>query len=135
MRYVAQQHPLGCFIAATAMVLDMTYEEVAACVPLQDNGIPSDPPIEEVINLAETRGVAADDPEMPLTCQHGRRYILALRTGTKQFHAIAVDETGAAFDPSNQGSRRLWAEYEPAAMLEFRSRLGDRSHCSGVIPK
>jgi hypothetical protein len=133
MQYVAQEHPLGCFIACTAMVLEMSYRDVAAVVPLQEwdelleSGRSTLGPkaVEQMLCLAQHQGVEVNDAKRPLQCVSGCRYILAVSKGDPQvLHAIAVDESGAAYDPNEASLNKNWLDYKgsTAAALEFRLR-------------
>jgi hypothetical protein len=126
MQYVAQEHDLGCFIAATAMVLDLTYEEASQTVPLQDpanvvsSGVLT---LAQVMQLARAHGRIVVDQNPPLTVRAGFRYIAMIATPIPNvYHNLAIDETGIAFDPdpSNEDVRKPWSEYGVLGLLEFR---------------
>jgi len=137
MKYVAQEHPLGCFLAATAMVLDMTYEQVSEKVPLQDPkalqktgiNILGLVALEEVEKLARSCNRAFAYPVPPFVCKAGFRYIGVLPIRKQETHAVAIDESGVVFDPdSNALSGKNWAELVfSGGMLEFQP-----SHSSGI---
>lgn len=131
MRYIAQTDELGCFIAAAAMVLDLTYEQVAQTVPLQDLAILGQTSpnflgihaLAQVEALALAQGRMIVDQNPPFTVEPGLRYIAVVPTAIfNANHALAVDEMGVAFDPDerNEHVRKLWFEYNILALLEFR---------------
>jgi len=128
MEYVAQEDEFGCLIAAAAMVLDLTYTQVAKTVPLQDPEIFRQTgknllgviALDRIEALALTRGKEMIDlGPPPFVTQDGLRYIAMVPAAN---HALAVDETGIAFDPApvNEGVRKMWSEYDVLALLEFR---------------
>jgi|HubBroStandDraft_1064217.scaffolds.fasta_scaffold16216_3 hypothetical protein len=127
MRYVAQQHPLGCFIACIAMLFDMDYAQVADLVPLQDDleqlqrtgvNVVGVQAFDIFAALAESRDLEIADVQKPFACKAESRYLLALSTSDRHInHCVAVDETGTAFDPEDSTSRKHWSEYEPIGML------------------
>src|SRR5438132_246061 len=115
MKYVAQQHPLGCFIACIAMVLDMDYAEVSDLVPLQDdleqlqrtgiNALGAEA-FDIFAALAESKHLEIADVQKPFECRAGCRYLMALLTSDRHInHCVAVDEAGVAFDPDDSTSR------------------------------
>lgn len=127
MNYVAQEDQLGCFIAATAMVFDLTYAEAALLVPLQlpyEGGGPNIAGLvglEAVRMLAEGHGFEMIDQERPFAVRSGLRYIASVPTAVSNYgHALAIDEAGIALDPANEETRKPWSEYEITALLEFR---------------
>jgi len=102
MNLIPQQHPLGCFIASTAMVLDMTYEDVAQTIPLQDQGGEEwwQPVLASLQALAAPRGKVVVDLEPPFIVQPGMRYLAQVPTNIPGFyHILAIDESGIAFNP------------------------------------
>ena len=132
MKYIAQQHPLGCLIASVAMVLDMTYEQVAETIPLQDMeelektgvnrlGLIAYDRIEE---LARSRNIQIVDSESgQFVCELGSRYVAALPgSGPRILHVIAIDEKGLVFDPNpaNEHARGYWSSFDFLGMMEFR---------------
>ena len=134
MEYVAQKHPLGCMIAAAAMVLDLTYEQVSDKVPLQSiedlrqtgiNGL-GIVAWNNLKTLARARGkVIFDFPDKPFILRPGLRYLGMLPTANYLLtHVVAIDETGVVFDPdpAKEQSRENWETYDFMAMLEFRSQ-------------
>ena len=131
MQYVAQQHELGCFIAAAAMVLDLTYEQVALTVPLQEASIIEQTGInflgllalDRIEALALAQGMQVVDLNPPFAVQVGLRYLAMIPSANPDInHALAVDETGIAFnpDPRYEHVRKLWSEYIVLGLLEFR---------------
>jgi hypothetical protein len=130
MRYVAQQDMRGCLVAAVAMVLDMTYEDVGLVVPLQDSSRLYElgyveawwqNALEQIRALASARGKIV--VSLPPTVRPGLRYLAQVRAALpNSYHALAVDETGIAFDPDpcNEDVRKPLSEYDVLALLEFR---------------
>jgi hypothetical protein len=135
MEHVRQLHPLGCFIAAAAMVLDMTYDEVAAVMPLQDMDVLRNTGQNKLgiygwrnlHILAKERGKAiVDFTSKPFVRKPGLRYLGMLATPDPLLtHIVAIDEDGIVFDPdpNNEKSRKSWLEYDFMAMAEFRSTV------------
>jgi hypothetical protein len=134
MRYVAQEDDLGCIIAASAMVFDLTYKEAARFIPLQraddfqdGENMLADSIREGLEKLAltyEKEMVDLDEP--PFRLKEGFRYIAIVPTGAPHLnHTVAVDETGIVFNPDSDSrdDRRHWSEH--------------REHhvCSGISPK
>jgi hypothetical protein len=131
VKHVAQKDPLGCMIAATAMALDLTYEQVAEVVPLQDLdelqrtgcnalGLIA---LSRVKKLAKKHGKKAVDIAKPFSIKPGIRYLgMVLGPTPLLTHAVTVDEFGTVFDPdaSESAPRKSCSEYEFLAMLEFR---------------
>jgi len=125
VRYVRQEDPMGCMIAAAAMVLDMTYQEAAEKVPLQDasdlvsTGVIA---IEKVRELGQSMGWAVIDLEKPYILQNDCRYILVIpRELPPLCHAVAVDEFGCVVDPDcGRESGKQWSDLEVVGLLEFR---------------
>jgi hypothetical protein len=131
MEYIAQRDELGCFIAAAAMVLDLTYEQVALTVPLQEASIIEQTGInflgllalDRIEALALAQGKQIVDLNPPFPVRAGLRYLAMIPTEIYQVnHALAVDETGIAFnpDPRYEHVRSLWSEYFVLGLLEFR---------------
>lgn len=131
MRYVAQQHPLGCFVAAAAMVFDMTYEEMLSALPMQSFEEMAKTKLnraglalfDRVADLARSRNIAFDDAIPPFDCQPDFRYLLVVLTETTGlYHAIAVDEIGHAYDPAGDGTPKHWSAYVPVVGLAFEHK-------------
>lgn len=122
------------------MVLDMTYDDVAKFVPLQDPIEISETGVntlgllgfDRIVCAAEERGFSIADVPKPFTCKTGCRYIMALSYGNPRLlHAVAVDEIGTVFDPADEFSREQWSKFTPLAVLEFSRRpSSERSHSS-----
>jgi hypothetical protein len=122
LEYVAQKDAMGCLIASTAMVLDMTYDEVAKFIPFHDpnalyetgNAI-----CDQMFALAEKQGRKFDDVLKPFLCEADKRYIgiLPAREGIR--HAVAIDEFGVVFDPADESSLRFWTDCEFEGLLGF----------------
>ena len=129
MRHIPQEHPLGCFIAAAAMVLDLEYSEVAETVPLQDVQALRETEVnilglaayDAVVQLATKQGKLVADLIAPFNCATQYRYIGILAPESETNHAVAIDEVGIVFDPepSRSTSRRHWSEYEFAAIARI----------------
>jgi hypothetical protein len=149
MQYVAQQHQMGCEIAAVAMVLDMSYEEVSETLRPQDmndmeallrngrnaSGLNA---FEDMIALARTRGKkVVDFQSLPDTLKPGVRYLGRLRTNNPLIHHIvAIDEQGIVFDPDPEKaqSRESWRTYDFIALLEFQPLSAVEQLSSGILP-
>lgn len=123
---------MGCMIAATAMILDMSYEEVAEAIPLPDMealrltgrnslGLKA---FDDMKVLAEARGMRMLDFESkPETLEAGLRYMGMLATPDPLIkHVVAIDEQGVVFDPdpTKEQSRENWRAYDFITMLEFQ---------------
>jgi hypothetical protein len=130
MRYVPQQDSVGCLIAAVAMVLDMSYEQVSGIVPIQDMGELQRTgtnrvgllALDRIKKLAESQGKQVIDLPEPFVCKAGTRYVSAIATTDPLMaHTVAVDENGVVFDPLNEHTRKDWSGYQFLAMLELRS--------------
>jgi len=130
MRYVAQLDKTGCLVASTAMVLDLTYADVAQVVPTDDaSRYPLAGSNDEwwqvafkgIQSLASAKGETVVELERPYMVQFGLRYLAMVPTDTPNFHhVLAVDETGIAFDPCNEDGHKPWSEYQIIALLEFQ---------------
>jgi hypothetical protein len=132
MRYVSQQHPMGCFIASIAMVLDLSYEQVAETVPLPDMGelqrtgrnSLGSAAFDGMKLLATTHGKSVLDNCMkPFSLKQGFRYLGMLSTSNSLLtHVVAIDQNGIVFDPDpvNEQSRESWQAYDFMAIVEFR---------------
>jgi len=80
VRYVQQEDPMGCMIAAAAMVLDVTYQQVSEVIPLQKfdgdavnrTGLYA---LDQIERLARNQGWSFTYPEPPFSCREGSRYI------------------------------------------------------------
>jgi hypothetical protein len=133
MQYILQQHPMGCMIAAIAMILDMSYEEVAKTIPLPDIqaltltgrnslGLKT---FDDMKVLAETRGQRVFDFDSKReTLEPGFRYLGMLTTPDPLVkHVVAIDEQGVVFDPDpgKEQSRENWKAYDFVAVLEFQA--------------
>ena len=133
MKYVAQQHPLGCLIASVAMVLDMTYEQVAETIPLQDMeelektgvnrlGLIAYDRIEELARSRNIQIVGSESGQF--VCEIGLRYLAVFPADTDPLmtHTVAIDEMGLVFDPDpvNEHVRGYWSSFDFLGMMEFR---------------
>jgi hypothetical protein len=113
------------------MVLDLTYEEVSRTVPLQDlvtiqrtgvnlQGLLA---LDRIVELAKAHGKNVVDLNPPFAVLGGLRYIAMVPTLVPLCnHALAVDETGVAYDPDpiNERVRKSLSKYTVLALLEFR---------------
>ena len=131
MDMLPETHPLGCMIAAAAMVLDLTYEQVSEQVPLQDAAA-----------LERTGrnwlGLTGLDNIELLALEHGKRVsrfpCKTIHSETRSTlhrydlqpdplitHVVAIDESGVVFDPdpAKEQSRENWETYDFMAVLEF----------------
>lgn len=120
MRHVFQEDPMGCFIASVAMVLDMTYQEVAKFIPLQTDVSSGVVAIKKAIELARCRGWSAIDLEEPFAVKLGLRYIRVFHLRHPLYHAVAVDEKGVTYDPDSRSEQQECSEVSPIGVLEFR---------------
>ena len=122
---------MDCMIAAVAMVLDMSYEEVSETIPLPDLdtlritgknslGLKA---FDDLKTLAESKSKKVIDlGYVPDTLRAGSRYLGMLPTPDPLVtHVVAIDESGIAFNPdTNQEKSRDWRDYDFLAVLEFR---------------
>jgi hypothetical protein len=125
MTHVPQEHHLGCLIAATAMVLDLTYADVARTIPLQYT--PGEAWWQSTLTrlqaLAATRDQVIVDLPLPFVVQPGLRYLLQIPTAIPNYtHVLAIDENGVAYDPDDPATQRHWSEYNVLALIEFKFR-------------
>jgi hypothetical protein len=109
------------------MVFDLSYDEAAERIPLQDlaafqktgTNLIGTQAFDAIVGLAHERGKRIDDVFKPLVCQIGVRYIAVL-AATPVNHAVAVDELGFVFDPAEAApSGQRWSEYDFYAVLGF----------------
>jgi hypothetical protein len=118
-------------IAAVAMIMDMTYEEVSKTIPLPDIdalrltgknslGLRA---FDDMKELAKSRGKRVlDFGYLPETLVPGSRYLGLLSTPDPLVtHTVAIDEQGIVLDPdSAQEQSHHWRNYDFMALLEFR---------------
>ena len=86
MKHVVQKDELGCLLAATAMVLDLAYDDVKKTVPLQDPVALQEQGVnhlggqafDEIQKLALEPGKQFADVFQPFVCEKGVRYIAVL---------------------------------------------------------
>jgi hypothetical protein len=128
LKHIVQKDDLGCLIASAAMVFDLSYEEAAKTIPLQDPvalqseginllGLAAFDAIER---LAEERGKRIEDVFKPFVCRAGARYIAILHSPAQIGHAVAIDELGFVFDPAEETpSGECWSKYDFHAVLGF----------------
>jgi hypothetical protein len=132
MQYVGQQHKMGCEIAALAMVLDLTYEQVAAVLRVPD----LDADLDALLFTGHNSSVEKDYADMEaLARMRGKKvisfdHIPELKSGARYlgliylepylYHTVAIDERGIVFDPTDVTSREPWQRYTFAAVLEFQ---------------
>jgi hypothetical protein len=132
MQYVGQQDKMGCGIAALAMVLDMTYEQVAAVLRLPDLNADLDALLFTGCNssaekddadmeaLARIRGKKVVHFDHIPELKPGSRYLGVIPVEPYLCHIVAIDERGIVFDPTDVTSREPWQRYIFAAVLEFQ---------------
>jgi hypothetical protein len=136
MRYVVQENELGCFVAAIAMVLDLTYAEVEPVIPPAswlDYNTPGPHESERLAyerlpGFALAHGWVVIDLEN-LIVQPGLRYVAAIPGPIPNSrHAVAIDETGIVFDPGplNENVRKHYSEYAILGLLEFARSISAR---------
>jgi hypothetical protein len=121
MQYIAQKDEHGCLRAALAMILDMTYDEVARSIPLQTQTQITETGymvFDRVIELLSSKGLTI---ESATACNPGTRYLAVSWDGTSVLaHSLAVDESGTVFDPLDSSSRKHWSEIPAFAFLALR---------------
>jgi hypothetical protein len=122
MLHVSQEEPDGCFIACSAMVLNLTYKEVKARVP-KPTVVSARARLKALRDLRALAGeydLRVIDCTSPLVPRAGLRYVAGIPTDKTDWrHCIAIDEEGTAFDPMNRESRESWSSYSIKTLLEF----------------
>jgi hypothetical protein len=120
-------------IASAAMVLDLTYEQAAEQIPIQDMGEILETGVnklgidglDSIEKMAEARGRTILDLPKPFALQRGFRYLAVIPSvgnNPLQYHVVAVDENGIVFDPDHDRAnwRKRWTEYDFVAVLEVQ---------------
>ena len=119
------------------MVLDLSYEQVAATIPQPSFSLTKQERIDlglrayfGIEQLAAANGLEMVDliAPPPFICKSGLRYLGILSRSPLLQHGVAIDESGNVFDPDST-DRKRWSEYVFSSMLEFRPLDG---HPSGT---